>query len=212
MIFFYEETGSKPNIIETSKDLVEFHQIQKTDEVPSNSAISDLDDEEFFGFSDQDSTDSDANQDAVPQARARGRPRIIRSGQQGRPRRQLHSMIENQIPQSIDELMKNPNKEEWLDAMEKEMTSLRKNETWSLVDLPAGEKTVNTKWVFALKKNEHGEIERYKARLVAKGCSQHFGIDYSDTFSSVIRYSTIRLVFALAVHWKMHLHQIARLT
>ena len=88
------------------------------------------------------------------------------------------------------------------------MASLRKNETWNLVDLPAGEKTVNTKSVFALTKNEHGDIERYKARLVAKGCSQRFGIDYGDTFSAVVRYSTIRLVFALIVRWKMHLHQI----
>ena len=71
-----------------------------------------LDDEEFFGFSDHDWTDSDANQDAVPHARGRGRPGIIRTGQQGRPRRQLHSMIENQIPQSIDKIIKNPNKEE----------------------------------------------------------------------------------------------------
>ena len=57
-------------------------------------------------------------------------------------------------------------------------------------------------------KNERREIKRYKAWLVAKGCSQRFGIDYSDTFSPVVRYSSIRLVFALAVHLKMYLHQI----
>ena len=103
--------------------------------------------------------------------------------------------------------MKRPNKEEWINAMEKEIASLRKNETWNF-DLPAGEKTVNTKWVFALKNNKHGEIERYTTRIVSKGCSPRFGIDYGDTFSPVFRYSTIHLVFALAVHWEMDLHQI----
>ena len=78
---FNEVTSSKPNIIGTLKDIVEFYQTQKHYEV--SSAISELDDEEFFGFYDQDSTYSDANQDAVPQARGRGRPRIIRTGQQG---------------------------------------------------------------------------------------------------------------------------------
>ena len=59
-------------------------------------------------------------------------------------------MIESKISQSVGDVMKSP-KEEWLNAMKKEMASARKNETWNIIDLPAGEKTVNTKWVFALK-------------------------------------------------------------
>ena len=67
---------------------------------------------------------------------------------------------------------------------------------------------INSKWIFALKKNELGQIESFKARLVAKGCNQKFGVDYNETFSPVVRYSTIRLILVLAVDWKMYLHHI----
>ena len=75
-------------------------------------------------------------------------------------------------------------------------------------DLPAGHRTIPCKWVFVLKQNVSGEVERQKARLVAKGCNQRFGIDFQVTFSPVVRYSTIRLLLALTVRNKMHLHRI----
>ena len=96
-ILFEKETSRKSNIIGTWKNLVEFLQTQKHNEFSSNSAISELDDEEIFGFSDQKSSENDTSQDAEPQARGHARPRIIRTGQQGRPRKQLHS-IESKIP------------------------------------------------------------------------------------------------------------------
>lgn len=76
--------------------------------------------------------------------------------------------------------------------------------TWSLSDLPVGHRVIPCKWVFALKRNVNGEVERYKARLVAKGYIQRFGIDFQETFSPVVRYSTISLLLALAVRNKMH--------
>ena len=62
--------------------------------------------------------------------------------------------------------------------------------------------------MFGIKKDERGKIERYKARLIACGCSQLFGIDYNETFFPFARYSTIRMVLALAVWWQNDLHQI----
>lgn len=85
---------------------------------------------------------------------------------------------------------------------------LGKNNTWRLVDLPSGHRVIGSMWVFAIKRNEKGEIERYKARLVAKGWSQKFGDDYKETFSPEVRYATIRMLLALAVERKMHLHQV----
>ena len=138
------------------------------------------------------------------------RPRPVQTGKRGRPRKQqiLNDMVKVNVPTTVEEAMNGPNGNEWYDAMQSEMSSLNKNGTWSLVDLPEGAKTINTKWVFAIKRDERGRIERFKARLVAKGCSQRFGIDYNETFSPVVRYSTIRLMLALAVNFEMYLHQI----
>lgn len=59
--------------------------------------------------------------------------------------------------------------EEWIKACEDEIASIVKNGTWELVDLPHRAKAINLKWVFKLKRNADGSINKYKARLVAKG-------------------------------------------
>lgn len=51
-------------------------------------------------------------------------------------------------------------------------TSIKKNDTWSLVNLPQVGKEVSVKWIYKTKCNEKGEVEKYKVRLVAKGYSR----------------------------------------
>jgi hypothetical protein len=63
----------------------------------------------------------------------------------------------------------------WNAAMKEEMHALQKNKTWELVPLPKGKRAVGYKWVFTVKQNPKGEVDRYKARLVAKGYSQTYG-------------------------------------
>ena len=64
----------------------------------------------------------------------------------------------------------------WQAAMEEELRSLKKNDTWKIVDLPAGRKPVGCRWIFTMKYLADGTIDRYKARLVAKGYSQNMGL------------------------------------
>ena len=82
--------------------------------------------------------------------------------------------------------------------MDAEITTIERNDTWELCDLPKGQKTIGVKWVYKTKLKENGEVVKHKARLVAMGYKQEFGVDYKEVFAPVARYDTIRLVIAMA--------------
>jgi hypothetical protein len=86
------------------------------------------------------------------------------------------------------------------------MDSIEHNHTWELINLPAGHRPINLKWVFKLKKNEAGEVVKYKARLVVRGFIQQEGINYDEVFVHVARIESIRILLALATQegWCVH--------
>jgi histone deacetylase 1/2 len=96
----------------------------------------------------------------------------------------------------------------WRAAMDLEIKALRDNGTWQLVSPRSGLNVIDSKWVFKVKRHADGSIERYKARLVAKGFKQRYGLDYEDTFSPVVKPTTIRLLLSLAVTRGWSLRQL----
>ena len=81
-------------------------------------------------------------------------------------------------PLSYAEAMQSTNCQEWQTAMDSEMSSLIENNTWELVDKPPDRLVVENRWVFRVKMNVDGTVDKFKARLVAKGYSQKAGIVY----------------------------------
>lgn len=92
--------------------------------------------------------------------------------------------------------------------MNHEYDALIKNKTWDLVEKPKGVPVVDCKWVFKIKRDEMGNISKFKSRLVARGFTQRFGINYWDTYSPVVKNSTLRLLLAVAVEEDYIIEQI----
>lgn len=115
-------------------------------------------------------------------------------------------------PVTVAETRERDDAKEWKRAMEEEMKSHEFNETWMLKNLPANRKPIKSKWVFKAKLDDAGNVARYKARLVAKGCSQKYGVDYIETYSPVVRYTSIRFLMALAVQYDLGIHQMDAIT
>ncbi|KAG8481510.1 hypothetical protein CXB51_026364 [Gossypium anomalum] len=99
--------------------------------------------------------------------------------------------------------------EKWMFAMQEEMEFLHKNRTWDLVKLPKGKKVVHCKWVFKKKEGTpRVEEPRYKARLVTKGYSQIPGVDFTNVFSLVVKYSSIRALLGIVPMHDLELEQL----
>lgn len=78
----------------------------------------------------------------------------------------------------------------------------------NLFDRPPNVNIVQCKWVFKLKYDSSGNFEKFKARLVARGFTQRFGLDYNETFSPVVRHSSLRILFSLAVNLNLEIDHL----
>lgn len=111
-------------------------------------------------------------------------------------------------PMSYEDALLREDKPLWVDAMKRELKAQMNNRTWELVELPASKRALPCKWVFRTKRDASGTITGHKARLVAKGFAQRRGVDYEETFSPVVRYSSIRYLISLAAEYNLDIHQM----
>lgn len=92
--------------------------------------------------------------------------------------------------------------------MDAELAALTKVHAYSLVPRPRDRKPIGCKPVLKIKRGADGQIIKYKIRIVAKGYSQTYGIDYDETYAPVVRYSSLRMLLALAAHYDLELHHM----
>lgn len=108
-------------------------------------------------------------------------------------------------PTSVKEAIASP---KWRIAMEDELQAICKNKTRSLILPNLQDNVVSCRWICRVKKNVDGTLVRTKARLVARGFSQIKGIDVQETFSPIIKFTTICVVLSIVVSNGRHLRQI----
>ncbi|MDD9372396.1 MAG: reverse transcriptase domain-containing protein, partial [Acidimicrobiales bacterium] len=107
-------------------------------------------------------------------------------------------------PKTIAEAMSRPDSKLWTDAIQNELKSFEENNAWELVDTPKDCSIVDCKWVFKRKVDSANNVQ-YRARLVARGFTQQCGIDYDETFSPVVRHSTLRFLVALSCKFDLNI-------
>lgn len=111
-------------------------------------------------------------------------------------------------PKSLAEALARPDAERWIESAIEEIKAMIANKTWEVVALPHGRKAIGSRWVFKIKRNSDGSIERYKGRIVAKGFLQREGVDYKEAFAPTVRLSAVRTVLALAAYEDMELESV----
>jgi len=111
-------------------------------------------------------------------------------------------------PKTYTEALESEQHEQWQQAMDDEYNSLLELGTWTLVKTPPDITPIPVKWVYKVKRDGSGRIERFKARLVAKGFKQQEGIDYNEVYAPVSKYSTFRTLMAMAAEDDLEVHQL----
>jgi Reverse transcriptase (RNA-dependent DNA polymerase). len=97
----------------------------------------------------------------------------------------------------------------WKAAWHNELTALGGNQTFDPPGVPPkGVNIVSSRWVFAVKHNPDGTVNKFKARIVARGFSQKYGIDFEETFAPTVRHDTLRIFMAIVAQMDLECHQV----
>ena len=115
------------------------------------------------------------------------------------------------IPKSASTALASAHAVYWYEAIMKELAGLIKLSTWTLTKLklmPTGANVMRCHYIFSVKRQRDGSLEKFKCRLVADGNTQKHGVDFDRIFSTVVKSTTIRMVLIVATHRRWHLSAI----
>jgi hypothetical protein len=116
--------------------------------------------------------------------------------------------VDVNIPKNFREAMESVDKDEWKSAMDEKINSFTSLDVYEWIVSPLNTRILPGHWIYTVKENEQGLIDRYKARYVINGNKQKDGIDYDEIYAPVAKQTSIRLLLALSVFEGMHLHQL----
>ena len=105
-------------------------------------------------------------------------------------------------PSTYEQAMRSRHASRWRESMDVEIQDLMKHDTWELVpksEVPKSHKVAKSRWVYRIKTNKDGSIERFKSRFVVCGYSPVKGVDYTHLFSATMRATSFRLLMSLAI-------------
>jgi hypothetical protein len=104
-------------------------------------------------------------------------------------------VIQEVEPTCFEQAVRNPM---WYNAMDEKMSTLDVNVIWELIALLKDKIAIGCKWVYKVKHNVDGSMNRYKTRLVTKGYAQTYGIDYEETYSPVAKMTNVSAIIVMA--------------
>ena len=112
------------------------------------------------------------------------------------------------IPETYDEAMNSKWSTYWKEAQAEEFTSMLQLQVFDEVIKPPNIKVISCKWVYSIKRNPDGTVDRFKARLVARGFSQRQGFDFWETYSPTVLACSIRTFLTVCKMKGMVIHQV----
>ncbi|EPZ35565.1 Reverse transcriptase, RNA-dependent DNA polymerase domain-containing protein [Rozella allomycis CSF55] len=113
-----------------------------------------------------------------------------------------------EIPAHFKDIKGRPDEDKWMEAIQSELKSHRTNGTWSLQVLPQSRKAIGSRWVFRIKRNADGSINKYKARLVALGYMQTEGLEFQETFTPLTTYNTFRILLTVCASQNLEMDHV----
>ena len=137
--------------------------------------------------------------------------RLIQANAQSKGDYVLATQLDVEEPESYNRAMQCPHASQWAQAMKEEIDSLHENKTWVLIpknEMESGHRPLGGKWVYKVKRDVEGKVSRFKARWVIKGYLQQFGVDFDQTYASVVKPMAFRTLFALAAFFDLDIDQM----